>query len=475
MRKYIYHFAFVFALLGCEKALIEKPKAIATETFYNSKTEIESAVNAAYFPLQSSSFNSYNTVLLTLSDIVYGRGSLEIMEDYNGFSAANITNMQGVWTQLYLAIRNANLVIENAPNAANIAEDERSAYIGEARFIRALSYFMLVRLWGRVPLRTEENMDVIDMPRTSVTEVYALIIDDLAFAEANLPDQPRLLGTASKWAAKTIAADVFLTINDYTNAMAKAGEVIRSNQFELVQISQPADYEKIYGADLVTSSEEVFYFKYNDQYGWSLMNFYHHSGAGYKPYGANYFSFYLSSDDVFYQRWDDGDFRKQHNFYSWDIGIGDKTLLFKKFIDLNGTVNASNDFPLYRYPEVLLIYAEAANAVNGGPTAESLEYYNQVRRRSYGYPSNRPAPVDRVLADFDQEAFFTAILDERAYETILECKRWFDLLRTGLASAYILEHTGRVLDETMLLWPIPEAEISYNKAIDPVNDQNPGY
>lgn len=475
MRNYRYHLVFVFALLGCEKALIEKPKAIATETFYSTKAEVEAAVNAAYFPLQSASFNSYNTILLTLSDIVYGRGSLEFMENYDGFSAANITNMQGVWTQLYLAVRNANLVIQNAPNAVSISGQERAAFIGEARYVRALSYFMLVRIWGGVPLRTEANMAVIDLPRSAVNDVYALIIEDLEFAAANLPDQPRMLGTASRWVAKTVAADVYLTRKDYQKAMQQAEEVIGSNRFSLVQIGQPADYEKIYGADLVTSSEEVFYFKYNDQYGWSLMNFYHHSGSGYKPYGANYFSFYLRSTDAFYQRWDNNDFRKQHNFYSWDIGIGATTLLFKKFIDLNGTVNASNDFPLYRYPEVLLIYAEAANRVNGGPTATALEYYNQVRRRSYGYPSGQPSPIDRSGQGLDEESFFRAVLDERAYETILECKRWFDLLRTGLAAEYVLEHTGKSLNETMLLWPIPEGEISYNKAIDPVKDQNPGY
>jgi len=475
MKNAIFVTLILIVLCGCEKTLLENPKSIAAETFYTSKDEVESAVNASYFGLQSSSFNSYNTILMSLSDVVYGRGSLAAMEEYNGFSSANITNMQGVWSQLYICIRNANLVIKNAKVSDKLSEKELATAISEVKFLRGLSYFMLVRLWGGVPLRTEENMEIIDIPRSSVAEVYKQILSDLNDAERNLPDKPRLLGTASKWSAKAVLSDVYLTLKQYKEAMDKSKEIIDSKEFELVQISAPDDYENIFGADLLTSTEEIFYFKYNDQYGWSLMNFFHHSASGYKPYGANYFSFFLSKTDRFYEEWDDRDLRKQHNFYSWDIGIGPNTLLFKKFIDKNGTVNPSNDFPLYRYPEILMIFAESSNQLNNGPTDESLEAFNKLKRRSYGYPSNLPSIVDVDLSGLTKDRFFDLILQERSYETILECKRWFDLLRTGLASEYVKIHTGKTLKESMLLWPIPEEELSYNKAIDRVKDQNPGY
>ena len=150
-------------------------------------------------------------------------------------------------------------------------------------------------------------------------------------------------------------------------------------------------------------------------------------------------------------------------------------MLFKKYIDPNGTTNASNDWPIYRYPEVLLIYAEAANWANGGPTTDAMEYVNKVHRRGYGYNSEIESPVDFKLSDYNVNSFFELVLQERGYEMILECKRWLDLLRTNKAVETIKMSEGIDLDTSMLLWAIPVIETNYNKAIDPVKDQNPGY
>lgn len=475
--KYISFILPMFLFMGaCRKALEENPKSIATETFYNTAAEVQAAVNAAYYPLQSADgFGSYYTLFESCADNVYGKGSLAAIEEYNGYSTANISNMNAVWDQLYRAVRNANLVIKNTPEGTRTTAEEKSRFIGEAKYVRALSYFFLVRIWGAVPLRIDTNMDIIDVGRNPVQEVYDLIIDDLTYAEQNLPDVPRMLGCASKWVAKTLLADVHLTLQHWAEARDKAREVIDSGRFSLVEVAQPDDFEKIFGADVLTTPEEIFYFKYNDQMGWSMMNFFHISSSGYKPYGANYFAFYTTSDNLFYKNWDNNDFRKQHNFYHWDIGLGDNTYLGKKFIDPNGTTNASNDWPIYRYAEVLLIYAEAANRAAGGPTADAVEYLNRVHRRAYGYNSTQPSPVDFSMADYDEESFFQLVFREKGYETIFECKRWMDLVRTGQAKKFIKETTGIDMAESMLLWPIPVGEINYNKAMDPVLDQNPGY
>ena len=475
--KYILFILPVFLFMGaCKKALEEKPKSIATETFYNTAAEVQAAVNAAYYPLQSADgFGSYYTLFESCADNVYGKGSLAAIEEYKGYSTANISNMNAVWDQLYLAVRNANLVIKNTPEGTRTTAEEKARFIGEARYVRALSYFFLVRIWGAVPLRIDTNMDIIDVGRNPVQEVYGLIIDDLTYAEQNLPDVPRMLGCASKWVAKTLLADVHLTLRHWPEARDKAKEVIDSGRFSLVEVSQPDDFEKIFGADVLTTPEEIFYFKYNRQMGWSMMNFFHISGSGYKPYGANYFAFYTTSNNIFYKNWDDNDFRKQHDFYHWDIGLGDNTYLGKKFIDPNGSTNAPNDWPIYRYAEVLLIYAEAANRAAGGPTADAVKYLNMVRRRAYGYNSTQPSPVDFNIADYDEESFFQLVFREKGYETIFECKRWMDLVRTGQAKKFIKETTGIDMAESMLLWPIPVGEINYNKAMDPVRDQNPGY
>ena len=462
-------------MISCSDILDENPKSIATETFYNTPQEVAAAANAMYAPLKQNGFINYLMILECCSDYAYGRGSYAFLNDFGGLNPTFIGKIGSLWAPLYLSIRNANLVIKSTPNGSGTTEDEKSQFIAEAKFIRALDYFILVKSWAGVPIRTEDNMDEIDLARSSANDVYKLILDDLSFAEQYLPDEPRLVGSPSKWTAKTVLADVYLNLEEWGNARDKAQEVISSGKYALVEVSEPDNFEKIYGADVITTTEEVFYLKYSDEEGWYGLNYFHTSSSGYKPYGSNWYAIYSKSDNLFYTSWNDNDLRKQHNFYSWNIGLGTNTLLFKKYIDPTGTTAASNDYPLYRYPELLLIYAEAANKANGGPTSEALECVNQIHRRAYGYNPNMSSAVDFKIGDYDEMSFDELVIQEKGYETLLEGKRWLDLVRTGRASETIKSVLGIDLNESLYLWPIPEVETNYNKAIDPVADQNPGY
>lgn len=462
----------MFLYFSCaENLLQEHPKAIATETFYNTRAELESAVNAIYYNVGVSQLVNQINLMEPLSDYGYGKGSLSYLNDYIGYSPANVTNIGYLWQAYYLLIRNANLVILNAPKGTSTTETEKANFIAEARFIRAFSYFNLVRLWGPIPLRTELNMNEIDVARSSELEVYNFILEDLKYSEAYCPDEPRVLGTPSKLVVKTVLADVYLTRKMYELAKEKANEVIQSNEFSLVPVSEVADFQNIYGADLITSSEEIFYQKYTRDYGNNILTFMHYPGDGYKPYGAAYFAHYTYGDNLFIREWDDNDLRKQNNIYKRDIALGDDTYLYRKYIDPNGYNNAPNDWPFYRYPEVLLIYAEADNRINKGPTDEAMSYLNMVRRRGYGYSATESSPIDFIPSDYNEEQFFELVLREKAYETFFEAKRWFDLKRTG-KTAEVIKRTFNIdINQFMLLWPIPPGELSYNKLMD----QNPGY
>lgn len=472
MNKIIYITAIALFVSACTDSLLEEnPKAIATETFYNTAAEVEAAINAVYYNVGVSQLTNEINILEPLTDYSYGKGSLSYLNDYVGYSPANMTNMGYLWQAYYLMIRNANLVILNTPNGTETTEDQKKRYVAEARFLRAHAYFHLVRLWGPIPLRTEENMKDIDIARSSIDEVYNLIISDLLVAELNCPDTPRLLGTPSKLVAKTMLADVYLTTGNWSSAKEKAGEVIDSGNFSLVEIEKVEDFEKIYGAELLTSSEEIFYQKFTRDYGNNILTFMHYPGDGYKPYGASYFSHYTFGSNLFFKNWDNDDLRKQNNFYKKDIALGDDTYLYKKFIDPNGYNNSPNDWPYYRYPEVLLIYAEADNRINKGPTSKAMEYLNMVHRRAYGYPSTQPSPIDFNINDYNEESFFELVLMEKAYETFFEAKRWFDLKRTNKTAQVIKQAFNIDMDINMLFWPIPTGELSYNKLMD----QNPGY
>lgn len=467
----------MFILFSCDDMLEEAPKTVTVENFYQTADEVETAVNAIYSPLKTENQQTYFSTLICHSDFGYGRGSFAQFNDFQGFNSNNINRVAGFWNGFYLSIRNANLVILHAPNGNAISEGDVNRYLGEAKFMRALNYFHLVRNWGAIPLRTEENMEELPLVKGSVEEVFDLILSDLGEAEVHLPEEQTLLGRPTKFAAKTLLADVYLYLERYEEAMNKAGEVIQSARYALVPVASRDDFQQIFGPDVITTPEEVFYLKFVRQPGQGnyLPWVFNHPSTGLYSFGGSYAQ-YADASDGFYKNWDDGDLRK----WLWDIvdfGLGDSTMVSRKFIDPNaiGDNDAGNDLPLYRYSEVLLIFAEAASRSEGSPTVAALEALNQVHRRAYGFDPNVPSEVDYTLANMDNAAFQDLILQERAYEFQFEGKRWHDLKRTGKAAEILLQNRGVTIAEMHYLWPIPASELERNPALDPGTDQNLGY
>jgi len=248
-----------------------------------------------------------------------------------------------------------------------------------------------------------------------------------------------------------------------------------------VPVTVASDFEKVFGPTVVTTPEEIWYLKMTRQAGQGhyLSMFAHHPGA--RLHGAGgFFAHYTDSRlNPFYRDWDNADLRKSYNWYSWNIGLGANTFLNKKFADplAPGGDAAGNDFPIYRYADILLLYAEAASRAGNGPTAEALEALNQVRRRAYGRNATAPSDVDFKLADYNATTFPDLVIRERGYETQYEAKRWLDLKRLGAAElkARIKAATGKDLADKHLFWPVPVGELNFNTALDPGKDQNPGY
>lgn len=478
MKKPLIYFSLAILLPGCADLLEESPKAVSTGNFYNTAEEVETAVNAIYSPLRGVRPEQI-CILDAHTDWGYGRGS---RAQYNDFAALNSTNINTAgsrWSAFYLGIRNANLVIANAAAGESISPEELAENIAEAKFLRAWAYFDLVRNWGGVPLRTDANLDEPDVKRSTEEEVYAFILADLAEAEANLPDEPKDIGRPSSLVAKTLLADVYLQLGRFDEAREKSDEVIQSGMFSLIPVSSFEDFQqKIFGPEVVTSSEEVFYMKYSRIPGQGnyILWILNHPSTGLFNYGGAY-AHYSDASNPFYSEWDEADIRKQ----LWDkidFGLGPNTLVSKKYIDqqaVERNSGAGNDLPIYRYSEVLLMFAEADCRVAGAPTPEGMEALNKVHRRAYGYEPANPSPVDFNLADYDEESFADLVLQERAYEFQFEGKRWLDLKRTGKAAEMILKNRGLTIAEAHYLWPIPLDELNFNNAMDPQTDQNPGY
>lgn len=472
---------FVFLILlittSCNDLIDENPKMIAEETFYNTALEVETAVNAIYTPLRQNPQNGALGVNSVYGEFTYGRGSWAALNDYSGLNDTWITRVSGWWQSLYLGIRNTNIVIKNAPEASSLSQSEINKFVAEAKFLRAFTYFQLVRNWGGVPLRTENNIMDVNVKRSTESEVYALITSDLIEAETNLPDVPRLIGTPSKWAAKTLLADVYLYLGKYDLASQKTREVVESNKYSLVAVTSTDDFQKIFGPKVVTTTEEIFYLRYTHDKSqgnvWpALMN---HPGTG--LYGkSGVYGVYSFSTNPAYKNWDNNDLRKGQ-WYLWNIGVGANSLLSKKFIDPETAAldGGANSVTWYRYADVLLIYAEAVSRTNNGPTADAVEALNKVHRRAYGYNPASSSPVDFKIADYNLTTFIDLVLQERGYEFDLEGKRWSDLKRTGKAAEIILAVKGKTVATKSYLWPIPVNEFNFNTALDPAKDQNPGY
>lgn len=478
-------FLLIFTALlmaSCSKLLEEKPKSIAAEVFYNTPAEVESGLNAIYTPIRGSGNLGalYECQQEIYGEYLIGRGSHAPLNDYKGLDQGNVPRIEGMWSTFYQSIRNANIVIERAPLGKGLQPADVQKYLAEARFLRGLCYFYLVRNWAGVPLRTEHNTDSINVSRATQDDVYNFILADLEWAEQNLPDAPRLLGTPSKLVAKAVLTDVYMNLHQYGKARDKALEIIQSNKFSLVNVAVSADFDKIFGPEVNGSTEEIFYIKYSRNpvgQGFSYPQYCHYPNSGYYPPGGFYTFYSDSEQNSFLKNWDKNDLRYSFNWYTQGFGLGPTTVLLKKFSDKGAVTAGGNDYPMYRYADILLFYAEAVAQADGAPSADAMEKLNMVHRRAYGKAATVADPVgDFKLANYaGKQAFIDLVVKERGYENCGEAKRWLDLKRLGIAEQTILAVKGKAMTVRHLLWPIPLSETNYNKAIDPVKDQNPGY
>jgi hypothetical protein len=468
----------VLGIVACEDALIEKPYLITQENFYNTKTEAEAGIAAVYPNLRSAFANYYLVTTESSTDIFIARDGWGQISEFKGLEGGNRSQTEGFWSNFYRSIRNANIMISSIPNGSELSDSEKNLYIAEARFLRGFTYFHLVRCYGGVPLKTEANLSEINVPRSSVDDVYQIIIDDLIFAENNLPDVPPVPGRGSKWTAKAVLADVYFTLHDNLSARNKANEIIQSGKFDLVEVRDSMDFYNVYGKDASgNTKEEIFYIKYSQQGTWSWPRFL--AGISKADEGGSLLQggYWIPTGRLwlpFYKNWDDNELRKAWNTRIVDFGTSyGSQVVCSKFRDPEYH-DGRMDYPLYGYSDVLLLFAEADCLVEGMPTIEGMEALNRVHRRAYGYDTKSESPVDFSLNEYDKEQFLELVLYERGKETYAEGKRWFDLLRSGKLQEKIKEAYDIDVQEIHLLWPIPNAEINFNDAIS-ASDNNPGY
>lgn len=483
IKRFIYILLPAF-LVACQDMLEEVPEGfVSGANYYKNEADAQGALNGAYASMGADFYGISHYLITELhGDYLNGRGSQAPISNFDRvLDQQNIGRVAGNWGRLYEAINRANAVLDNVPSIEKISEEARVRILAEARFLRALAYFELVRGWGAVPLKTRESTDLSDLeaPREPESKVYELIIQDALAAEKDLPASAGgETGRASVWAAKMLLAHVYLTTGQWAEAAAKADEVIAGGRYELVSVDEPGDFYQIFAAE--TSSEDIMSVHHSETRQ-SEIQFYLHMGSNH-PYNyssTGYFAWLPDMNSFIGDSWDDDDLRKAFNLYTerqneageWVPLPSTAPVLFKKFITNRDGLRIFS-IPVYRFAEALLFYAEASCRADGAPSALALERLNQIRRRAYGFDPAAASPVDYPAGMSSQE-FLDAVMQERAYEFLLERRRWWDLKRTGRVKEAFAAAGKSFIDER-LLWPIPEDEINNNPAITQ-DDQNPGY
>ncbi|MCB0666316.1 MAG: RagB/SusD family nutrient uptake outer membrane protein [Saprospiraceae bacterium] len=471
----------------CEKPLEENPTSLLTnKVFYQTPNDALLAVNAAYDHLGSGSnnsdfggvyFNNYWAVQALASDNGNsGRPEPNAVQLAEFRHDASNLMVQDIWEDIYRTINLANLAIANIPGI-EMDESLKSRFLGEVHFIRGLMYFELVRMFGDVPLLTvpTEDLSILTISRTPVEEVYAQLISDLQMAEATLPVRysGADIGRATTGAASGYLARVHLTREEWSLAQQQAEKVMALGVYRLLP-----DFADVFKIANNNSDEVVFAtnFTLNNDAIWETSQF--NVRALPLALNRNSNSWEVPTLDV-YNIFDDLDRRKEVTFAT-SFTESDGTVLefpphIFKYWDQQAEPSASsggNDFFNLRYSDILLMYAEASNESNGGPSAEAYEAINRVRRRArFAEGEERNTLPD--LSGLDQAGFREQVWLERRKEFVWEGQRWFDLVRQErLKTRVEAAKSGISVDENKYkLFGIPQRE----RDINPNLSQNPGY
>ena len=460
-----------FSFSSCSDFLEQNPQTDLSENdFYKTADDILSAVNGVYSSLQEGDiYGNWYVFGEIPSDNTRNQlsGSVTTQNEFDQFYIDTQNSMiANFWKAAYKVINRTNTVLGRI-DGIEINTELANRYKLECKFIRALMYFNLVRVYGDVPLvlkeiSISESYDILREPKENV---YNQIIADLKEAQ-DLPVSYSTAedGRATQGAAKALLANVYMTLHKYAEAETILAEIINSGRYSLLENTPGSlnidGYKNVFSPVNHNSKEGIFEIQFlKGGYG---------EGSNY----ANNFAPENSGTNVvavggtggnnipemdIYNAYEEGDLRRD---FSMSLGYYDnrknnewvESRYVCKFMDVPYQNNdASNNYPVIRYADVILMYAEALN--QNGKTAEACKYLNMTRRRGFGYQTTETSPVD--LQTTDKAQF--ALMEELAFEN----HRWFDLIRTGRA-VEVMRSKGFSLNETNLICPIPQKQIDVN-------------
>ncbi|MFH5883936.1 RagB/SusD family nutrient uptake outer membrane protein [Halalkalibaculum sp. DA3122] len=483
------------ASCGDDFLSVSPEDAVTPDNFFQEESDFRQAVDGAYAPLQDmydsqsvwamGEMRSDNTHYFFNPDFRFPPP--EQIADFLVGSENEINEQK--YNYNYDVIARSNQVLAEIDNA-DFEQASKDDLKGQALFLRALAYFDLVRYYGAVPLHLEPatSLETASLSRSPESDVYEQVIADATAAADLLPGKAdQEPGRATSGAAYTLLGDVYLTLEQWENAENALSNV---NDYSLLD-----DYADIFDPSNKNNEESIFEVQYMEGTSLGLESYFpyyfiplteDHAQLTMGPSGSQsspQSGWNIPTEDLL------NAYEDTNNDERYDASIGfitgpslisDTSYVnlpyIKKYQHPHSTFGETNqNFPVYRYAEVLLMMAEAINE-QGGRLSEAEGYLNQVRNRA-------------GLNDYNagsQSDLREAILRERRIELAFENKRWLDLVRTGNAVEVMNEYGESIkgdpnyfylssnaynVDENDLLFPIPFSEIQVN----PDLEQNPGY
>lgn len=437
----IYVFFGLTLLSGaaCNKWLDLKPQDGITNTeFWKTKEQVQAAVTGIYSSLLASTSGKPLTETFFLWGELRGdllsattaatNEEIDIM-NANILATNSITN----WRNLYQTINYCNTVITFAPKVLSedqtFSQDALNKAIAEAKTIRALLYFYLVRSFGDVPLKltaTSSDQELQPLPKSSQQDILAQILTDLSEAEPNAvltygrTDMDK--GRVTRYTIYALEADVYLWMDRYDDCVAACDKIMNSGKFGLVdETNANVWFSKLYANG--NSNESIFEIQFNNQILNSFYNMF--------MLNRRFLSNPLVMEELYtvdYVNADNKDFRGDGASVRTTDGA-----IWKYIGWNNSNARAATEsyahWIVYRLADVMLMKAEALNQLGKGADALDLVRKIRTRARALVATEENPDPDDkRAIADY--------ILEERAREFAYEGKRWYDLLRNAKRNNY---------------------------------------
>ncbi|WP_068243776.1 RagB/SusD family nutrient uptake outer membrane protein [Hydrotalea flava] len=473
---------------GCSKNFLEVPvqgQQPATQ-IWKTATDAANAVNAIYGNLRSWNNVAFAPICVeSVGSDDAAKGSVPsdatFINAYDNFTVtATDGQLDGFWTGQYQNINLCNQVLDNVPNI-NMDATLKARYLAEAKFVRAYSYFRLVRAFGNIPLilHVPSKPAELNPVQSKPADVYTAIEQDLTDAAGVLPATygPADIGRATKGAALALHAKVAMYQKKWSDVKTYTDQIIASGTYSLF----PSPYQ-LFRIPNENNVESIFEIQCNYVAGNDgLSNSQYSQVQGNRDANAGW-GFNVPTQNLV-NEFEPGDPRLNATimFAGTTTPDGDVVPLpqagapsmynMKSYVPfalaLVDNQGADQNVRVIRYAEVLLMNAEANNEL--GNTAAALASLEKVRARARTQSANPAVDLPPVVTT-DQATLRNAIWHERRVELAMEFDRYFDVIRQGRA-ATVFGPLGWKAGKNEV-WPIPQNQIDISGG---VLVQNPGY